>query len=93
MQERIVSVILDILGLLQKKEELVWKIKGMRKCEKKSVSSSWSWDPLVKGHRGHRIQVTAELGERLQFTVLCLVYLECSCYFLHAPYLRASSYT
>ena len=44
-------------------------------------------------HMEDRIQITAELRESLEFTILRLVYLQCSGNLLHALYLGTSTYT
>ena len=46
---------------------------------------------LINGQCGNRVHVAAELGERFQFTILCLVDLQCSRHFLHG--LNPVSYT
>ena len=48
---------------------------------------------LVNRQCGNRVHVATELGERFQFTILCLVDLQCSRHFLHSLNLRVTTYT
>ena len=47
----------------------------------------------VDSHCRYRIHITAELGESLQFAILCLIDLQCTCHLLHALDLGTTSHT
>ena len=56
--------------------------------------SNWLFlRPRVDSHCRYRIHITAELGESLQFAILCLIYLQCTCHLLHALDLGTTSHT